>query len=315
MNRAIWLSPTDVRFTDEEAVPRERRRFSAAMLVSGLFHALLLALLIGLWVPAPEETHAPIPITLRAGDGASGAAGGGNSTASASAASAASESPSPQRNADAQTPTAETTAPQPVEAPTAPPAQAIAQAAEPSSPQTETIEPVPQRKPTPPRPPQAAAPAQPPAQPAQATASSAVSTATPGSDAVTNDGAGGRGRGDEGAGRAAIGDGSPNGLGDDYLEKVRRWLARYQKMPDEAAQKKQYGTAIVEIVIDRDGNVLNALIDQSSGYPLLDEATLKMVHDASPLPKVPGNHKPGKLQIDFAIPANFKPGFFERLFK
>jgi periplasmic protein TonB len=312
MNPAIWLSPADVRLTDAEAVPRERRRFSAAMLMSGLFHALLLALLIGLWVPAPEETHAPIPITLRAGDGASGAAGGGNSTVAASAASAASENPSPQQSAEAQTPPAETTAPQPTVTPTAaPPTPALAQAAEPSLPVTETAEPVPLRKPAPPHPPQMIAQAQPPT---PAIAASAASTAAPGSDAVTNEGAGGRGRGNEGAGRAAIGDGSPNALGDDYLEKVRRWLARYQKMPEEAAQKKQYGTAIVEVVIDRDGNVLNALIDQSSGYPLLDEATLKMVHDASPLPKVPGNHKPGKLQIDFAIPANFKPGFFERLF-
>ena len=313
MNRAIWLSPTDVRFTDAEAVPRERRRFNAAMLVSGLFHALLLALLIGLWVPAPEETHAPIPVTLRAGDGASGAAGGGNSTTAASAASAASESPSPQQNAQAQTPPAETTTPKPVEAPTAPPTQASTPADEPPLPVTETAEPVPPRKPTPPHPQQMIAQAQPPAPPAAATASSAATSAAPGSDAVTNEGTGGRGRGDEGAGRAAIGDGSPNGLGDDYLEKVRRWVARYQKFPDEAAQKKQYGTAYVRIEIDPAGNVLDAQIEQSSGYPLLDDATLKMVHDASPLPKVPAAFKGDKLKI--AIPANFKPGLFERLFK
>jgi protein TonB len=312
MNRAIWLSPTDVRLTDAEALPRERRRFSAAMLVSGLFHALLLALLIGLWVPAPEETHAPIPVTLRAGDGASGAAGGGNSTVAASAASAASQSPSPSQNTEAQTPPAETTAPQPTATPiAAPPTPALAEASEPPLPVTETAEPVPPRKPTPPHPPQAVALAQPPAPPAPATTSSAASTATPGSDAVTNEGAGGRGRGDEGAGRAAIGDGSPNGLGDDYLEKVRRWVARYQKFPDEAAQKKQYGTAYVRIEIDPAGNVLDAQIEQSSGYPLLDDATLKMVHDASPLPKVPTTFKGNRLKI--AIPANFKPGFFERL--
>jgi protein TonB len=312
MTRAIWLSPGDTRFSDAEALPRERRRFSAAMLVSGLVHALLLALLIGLWVPAPEEVHAPIPITLRAGDGASGAAGGGNSTTAASAASAVGESPSPLQNAEAQTPPAETTAPQPTvtPAPTTPTPE-LAQAAEPSPPLAETAEPVPPRKPKPPHPPQMIAQAQPPAPPAPATAPSAASTAAPGSDAVTNEGEGGRGRGDEGAGRAAIGDGSPNGLGDDYLEKVRRWVARYQKFPDEAAKKKQYGTAFVRIEIDSAGNVLDAQIEQSSGYPLLDDATLKMVHDASPLPKVPNTFKGDRLKI--AIPANFKPGFFERL--
>ena len=124
---------------------------------------------------------------------------------------------------------------------------------------------------------------------------------------------GGRGRGEEGRGRAAYGNGSNAGTGDDYLNAVRRWLARFQKFPDEAAQQKQYGTAVVGFVIDRAGNVLDATIDRSSGYPLLDAAALKMAHDASPLPKVPDNVKSDLTELKFAIPAIYDPGVFERL--
>ncbi len=162
------------------------------------------------------------------------------------------------------------------------------------------------------------APAQAEASATAATESAASASAAPTAIASANAStsepdAGGRGRGEEGAGRAALGNGSHEGLGDDYLEKIRRWLSRYQKMPEEAAQKKQYGTAVVSITLDRAGNVLDAQIEKSSGYPLLDAATLQMVHDASPLPKVPETFKNNELEI--AVPANYRPGFFESLFR
>lgn len=325
MTGTRWLTPADVRATDAETLPKERRRLTGAALVSALGHAFVLALLIGLWAPAPEETHTPIPVTLRDGTGAEGAVGGGAGETAAAASSATSQSEAPAQTAATQAAPAQATTPQPADA-------AVTTPAAPTPPQTasaealptmEAAEPIPPRKPTPPRPPQiaTATPAPTPPVPAASPplaqgpatpAPSASSTATASADAPPESGVGGRGRGEEGAGRAAVGDGSLAALGDDYLDKVRRWLARYQKMPQEAAEKKQYGMAFVTIVIDRAGNVLDAHIDQSSGYPLLDDATLKMVHDASPLPKVPDSFKGA--QLKFGLPANYRPGFFERVF-
>ena len=44
------------------------------------------------------------------------------------------------------------------------------------------------------------------------------------------------------------------------------------------------------VKLDRSGNVVQASIKQSSGYKLFDDAALRAVHDASPLPmpKHPG---------------------------
>ncbi len=324
MTRANWLTPGDVRFDEAQALPRERRRFTGAMLLSALVHALVLALLIGLWAPAPEESaKAPIPVNLRAGDGASGAAGGGNTDTAASsvnAPSAADNTAPPQPDA-AQTALAEPTAAQVAPTPTAaPPTPALPSQAE-SPPPTEIAdEPLPPRKPTPPHPPQAAAPVRAPPPPLQATAPagpatptpSATATATASNDAIARPGDGGRGRGDEGAGRAAIGDGSREGPGDDYLDQVQRWVARFKQYPDEARTKKQEGTAAIGFKFARDGTVVDAWIEKSSGFPLLDDAALKMIHAASPIPKVPDKYHGDTLTL--TMPERFKIGVFDRLF-
>lgn len=59
--------------------------------------------------------------------------------------------------------------------------------------------------------------------------------------------------------------------------------------------------------------MLNAWIDQSSGNPLLDEATLAMIHNASPIPKVPDKYKGDTLRL--FMPVNYSIGLFDRLFK
>jgi len=324
----IDLLPSDIPLDDEDESARERKRWTGSILASGVFHAVLLALLIGLWAPIPEESPPlPIPVILREGTGAAGAIGGGNGDTAASASSTASESTAPPAPTEAPQP-------RPEQAPASQPAETAivvqpsnappASTAEVANSSSNVAEPVPPRKPTPPSPPQAAAPTPTPAPPVEAAsppaptgpatpAPSASSTATASADAPPESGVGGRGRGEEGRGRAAFGSGSNAGTGDDYLDAVRRWVARFQKFPDEAAQKKQYGTAVVAFVIDRAGNVLDATIDRSSGYPLLDQATLKMAHDASPLPKVPDNIKANQTELKFAIPANYDPGFFERI--
>jgi protein TonB len=96
------------------------------------------------------------------------------------------------------------------------------------------------------------------------------------------------------------------------MERLRRWLARFKKYPPDARKLKQEGTVVVAFVIARDGVLLDAQIERSSGFPLIDEAALAMLRDASPVPPVPPGYPGDRLSI--AMPVRYSIGFFGRLF-
>jgi len=314
---------------DSAAQRTERRRFRGAMFLSGLAHTAVLVLLFLLWQPASDQTVPlpPIPVTIiHEQEGQSGAMGNGSGETAAS-------SPSPASEASAASSPAPSTAqPEPQEPPLrqtqVQPFSAIPNLAETTAPAPAPrapVAPVPPRKPTPPRPapptptevakptptPPTPEVAQEPAPPAPSQA--AANTTAPASAAdIAQQGVGGRGRGDAGPGRAAVGNGALEGPGDDYLEQVRRWVTRFRKYPDEAIKQKQEGTVSLGFKFSRDGTILDAWIDKSSGFPLLDEAALAMIHAASPIPKVPDRYKGDTLTLVMA--ENFKIGFFDRMF-
>ena len=318
---------------DESAVhTRERQRFRTAMVLSGLTHALVFLLLYLLWQPVGDDVVPlpPIPVTVvQEPEGQSGAAGGGDSETAASAPSAASESASTaEPAASAEEPPQPQEPTPPVETPPQPSAEmpSLAQTAvTPAPAPQEAIEPVPVHKPHPPPPkprplptktvertPTPPTPEPAPQQAAAATTTPSQTASAAGSDQPLPPGVGGRGRGDEGPGRAAYGNGSLNGPGDDYLGLLQRWLTRFRVYPDEAKKEKQEGVAMIGFTLARDGTVLKAWLVKSSGYPLLDQAALKMMHDASPVPKVPDRYQGETLTL--TIPENFHMGLFDRLF-
>ncbi|HWE72175.1 MAG TPA: energy transducer TonB [Stellaceae bacterium] len=319
---------------DEDAAAaqtRERRRFRTAMWLSASSHALVIALLYLLWQPVGEEQIPlpPIPITvIQEKEGQSGAMGGGDSETAASSASAASAPES------ASEPTPSTAEPElrqptpPIETPPEPsaevPSLAQTQITPAPAPQ-ETAEPVPQHKPRPPQPKpppphtEATQTTPTPATPEPAAQQPTTASETPSQSASASDadqplppGAGGRGRGDAGAGRAAVGNGSLEGPGDNYLDAVRRWVQRYRKYPDEAVKQKQEGVVQLGFKFTRDGTVIDAWIEKSSGFPLLDQAALNMIRAASPIPKVPDRYQGDTLTL--VMPENFRIGLFDRLF-
>jgi protein TonB len=326
VNEAVLILPSDRPVIQGAATRQtERRRFSSAAFASGAAHGLLVALLIGLWHPRPQEfTASPIAVTLAPDEeeGASGAAGSGGSTVAGSGRHDADEGPTNEldmrqrQEADAAPPEQRVTSsaaqpdpPQPPEAIEAPP------------PPTEALEPVPPHKPAPPRPhpPQASAQQQPPIPPMPvapqqqvAIAPNALETATAQtSDAQAPQGVGGRGRGEEGAGRAAVGDGARDGPGDDYLEQVRRWITRFRIYPEEAVKNREEGIVSIGFKFARDGTILDVWIEQGSGYALLDNAALKMIRAASPIPKVPNKYEGDTLTL--VMPERFRIGAFDRL--
>ncbi len=314
---------------DKRATSRERRRFSRAVLVSALGHAAVIALIVALWHPEPEEIPIPpIPVTMVEKIGQSGASGGGRGVSAPAARTG--ESASAANGAAQPEPAAAQPAapapPPPSQAPSAPPQTQTPNALPLPAPPvaSASIEPVPPHKPAPPQPheqPKAApvvmqaAPAQPqpaapPVEAARSANPAAVASAAPSNEAAA--GTGGQGRGDKGAGRAAAGNGSRDGPGDDYLELVRRWVTRFRDYPDEAIKKREEGTVAIGFKFARDGTVLDAWVEKSSGFPMLDNAALKMIHDASPIPKVPDRYQGETLTL--VMPENYRIGIFDRIF-
>ncbi len=106
--------------------------------------------------------------------------------------------------------------------------------------------------------------------------------------------------------------GGGEGPGDDYFDRLRRWLAKYKQYPRQAVQRKEEGTVLVEFVLARDGTVLNAHIVRSSGYPLLDRAVFDMLRRASPVPPLPPGFPGDRGRIE--MPIAFSISLFDRLF-
>jgi len=295
---------------DEPA--HDRDQLATAWLASLVLHALVIALLLGLWRWQPPLDETPIEIAFVPGNGAAGSQGGsgggaepgpareGNAESSSAAPPldstalpvtvAAAPEPQPQHAAESQT----TIDPPP-------------QPTEPSLPASPPHKPAPPAKPAPaPRPPQYSASAQTASAPTPAPA-----PGTPGAGAGAG-GTDGRGTGTAGAGRAAMGSGDLRAVGDDYLDRLRRHVRRFMTYPQPAKQQKQQGEVLVTVLLRRDGTVLDARIAQSSGYPLLDDAAIKAVRDSSKVPPFPENFPQREGTID--LPFVFRIGFLDRVF-
>ncbi len=106
--------------------------------------------------------------------------------------------------------------------------------------------------------------------------------------------------------------GSGEGPGDDYFERLRRHLAKHKRYPPEASRQKQEGKVQVSFTLARDGTVLAAEIERGSGFPLLDQAVLDMLRNASPVPPLPERFTGERIQI--TLPIGFSLGFFTRIF-
>jgi periplasmic protein TonB len=76
-----------------------------------------------------------------------------------------------------------------------------------------------------------------------------------------------------------------------YARYVEDWRARVEKIgndnyPDEA-RGKHYGTLRMTVAIRRDGSIVDTIIEQSSGSPVLDRAARRIVKLAAPYPPFP----------------------------
>lgn len=256
------------------------RAWQGSLGASGLLHGAVITALLLTWhiEPKPLPALHPIPVTLVH-------TGAAAPERAAQPAEAAPEPPTPRREAAAaalQVVAAPETPPPPV--PPAKPSRDVAPA---------------KAKPSPPPP----APAETPKPDAAITALLSESLdGRPRNNGVPPLGA-----------SSAIALRSSAKVSDDYMLRLQAWIARQERYPAAARAKHQEGKGVVGFTIARDGKVTRVWIDQSTGSPLLDQASIATVRDASPVLPLP--HDITGDSADFYLPVNYTLNNFERLFQ
>jgi len=86
-----------------------------------------------------------------------------------------------------------------------------------------------------------------------------------------------------------------------YYTELGSWLAKHKKYPRRARQRKQEGSALLYFIVDRNGQILEHSVAESSGYKLLDKEVSAMLKRAEPLPKMPNLMHQAKLEITVPI--------------
>lgn len=74
-----------------------------------------------------------------------------------------------------------------------------------------------------------------------------------------------------------------------YAAELARHFNRFKRYPALSRRLREQGTAALRFTVDRSGKVLTYSLAKSSGFPVLDEATLEMIRLAQPLPPVPAS--------------------------
>jgi protein TonB len=70
------------------------------------------------------------------------------------------------------------------------------------------------------------------------------------------------------------------------------WVRRIERIgnlnyPDAARRRHLHGDVMLTVVLGTDGHVRDVTVNRSSGYRVLDEAAIRIVHLAAPFPRIP----------------------------
>lgn len=102
---------------------------------------------------------------------------------------------------------------------------------------------------------------------------------------------------------AAMPAASPNpGAVSDYYRRVESHLARFHAYPASLSGARPTGVVRVGLIVQRDGRIMDAWIETSSGVLPLDEAALATLRRSEPLPGLPAT-LPGA--IDLIVPLRY----------
>ena len=96
---------------------------------------------------------------------------------------------------------------------------------------------------------------------------------------------------------------APSNAVPNWQGSLRAHLERHKRYPSSAQFRRQQGAPMVRFVMDRDGNVLSAQLERSSGITSLDEEAVALLSRAQPLPPPPPEI-PGE-RIELRVPIQF----------
>lgn len=82
-----------------------------------------------------------------------------------------------------------------------------------------------------------------------------------------------------------------------WQKEVSEKIAKKQVYPRAALRKELEGKAIVEINVDREGNIVAHSLQSSTGHELLDKEVDKLIERANPLPKPPASVNDSELTM------------------
>ncbi len=82
-------------------------------------------------------------------------------------------------------------------------------------------------------------------------------------------------------------------------------LNKHRRYPRSAMAQLQQGVPYIRFVMDREGRVLSATLERSSGFPDLDREAVALPRRAQPLPKPPVDMRPGQATIELVVPVEF----------
>ncbi|WP_394183013.1 energy transducer TonB [Marinomonas posidonica] len=89
-----------------------------------------------------------------------------------------------------------------------------------------------------------------------------------------------------------------------YFSKLKAVLAKNKRYPRQSRRRNEEGVVSLSFIAYADGSVSDVQITKSSGYKRLDAAVMKMIRNATPLPKFPKDMAETELKIN--IPVSFK---------
>ena len=95
-----------------------------------------------------------------------------------------------------------------------------------------------------------------------------------------------------------------------YLDSWRRRIERVGTLnyPNAARSRGLSGNPVVEVIVARDGRLLSAQIQRSSGHPQLDAAALQILRLASPFEPFPADISAQHERLRFAYEWQFNGG-------
>lgn len=161
------------------------------------------------------------------------------------------------------------------------------------------VEPAPEEAQPPPTPPVAPASVatallQRPAPPQAAASATALGRKTPSTPP----------RQKRGTGRASVDTtGASPGAALSYAVRLAAHLNRHKRYPLTARRRREEGVVELQLLIHRDGTLLNGHVSRP-GSKALSEAALRMLEEAKPLPPFPDGMPQSR--IDVVVPVSFK---------